>query len=256
MERSRPNTRRPVVEETSSVEPELELGDDAGLSLEELAATYANLMQNAADPYQTEAAPLDDPGQGLTDLPLQAAMEAEEPPEVDGCEVTPRSILEALLFVGSPDDQPYTARQVAALMRGVSPREIDELVLELNAEYDSEGASYHIQSENEGYRLALRPEFAPVRERFYGKLKEARLSQGAIDVLAIVAYNQPISAESIEKLRSQPGGSVLGLLLRRELISVERPKEPPRMPIYRTTDRFLDLFGLNSLADLPQVQTE
>ncbi len=254
MERNRKKVSRPTVEETT-VEPIFEMGDDAGLSLEDLAKTYASLMTGAADPYQAETEKLDDPAQGLTELPVQEALHAEDPPTVDDCEVSPRSILEALLFVGSPDNKPATARQIAALMRGVSPREIDELVAELNAEYESEGASFEIVSEHEGYRLQLREEFAPIREKFYGKLKEAKLSQGAIDVLAIVAYHQPTTAEAVEKLRGgQPSGSILGLLIRRDLVAVEKTNEKPRTLLYRTTDRFLDLFGLDSLKDLPQVQ--
>ena len=256
MQRKRPEPppRLAIEETTAPVEPELDLDDEAGLSLEELAQSYASLMQGTADPYQPQETPLDDPGEGLTELPLKQALQAEQPAEVDECEVSPRSILEALLFVGHPENVPSTARQVAALMRGVSPREIDELVAELNAEYESEGAAYCIRSHEEGYRLELRPEFQPIRERFYGKIKDAKLSQGAVDVLAIVAYHQPVNAETIEKLRGYPSGSLLGLLIRRDLVIVERLPEAPKVPVYRTSDRFLDLFSLSSLADLPQVQ--
>ena len=74
----------------------------------------------------------------------------------DRCEISPRTILEAMLFVGHPANEPLTAKQVASLMRGVLPREIDELVRELNDAYAAEGTPYRIESDGAGYRLTLR----------------------------------------------------------------------------------------------------
>ena len=136
-------------------------------------------------------------------------------------------------------------------MRGVRPAEIDELVQELNDAYDRDGSVYRIAHHGAGYRLELRGEWGPIRDRFYGRVKEARLSQSAVDVLAIVAYQQPISGEEVDKLRAKPSGGVLSQLVRRDLLQVERPA-PKAPPLYRTTSRFLDLFGLDELADLPQ----
>ncbi|MCA9151571.1 MAG: SMC-Scp complex subunit ScpB, partial [Planctomycetales bacterium] len=75
--------------------------------------------------------------------------------------------------------------------------------------------------------------------------------QAAVDCLAIVAYHQPIERDLVEKLRGQNSGSLLSQLVRRELLQVEVTNERPRKKLYRTTDRFLDLFGLDCLADLP-----
>ncbi len=169
-------------------------------------------------------------------------------------EISPRTILEAMLFVGHPQHEPLTANHVASLMRGVRPAEIDELVVELNETYAAEQCAYWIESVGAGYRLVLRPEFAPLRDRFYGRVKEAKLSQQAIDVLALVAYNQPLTQPEIDRLRNAASGGVLTQLVRRGLLRVERPDHKPREPIFHTTDRFLELFGLESLDDLPQSQ--
>ena len=80
----------------------------------------------------------------------------------------------------------------------------------------------------------------------------ARLSQAAIDVMAIVAYNQPTTREQVDKVRGKPSGSVLSQLVRRELIAVEDGKEDARVRYYSTTERFLDLFRLDNVSDLPQ----
>ena len=126
------------------------------------------------------------------------------------------------------------------------------MVEELNRRYDAVGVPYRIVGEADGYRLTLRREFQPLRNRFYGRVREARLSQAAIDVLALVAYQQPISGEKIGRLRGKPSSHVLAHLVRRGLLRIERPPAQPRTPHYHTTDRFLRLFNLDSLDDLPR----
>ena len=221
--------------------------DDQGLSLEELGQAYAALLHQGADPYEPAA-------------PAENAEPADEPPRVlagsddAACQITPQSILEAILFVGHPLGDALTSEKIASLMRGVTPAEIDDLVVELNEAYAAEGRPYAIESAGAGYQLVLRPEFASLREHFYGKVREARLSQTAIDVLAIVAYNQPVTHDEIDRIRGRESGSLLAQLVRRDLIAIERPAERKSRPLYRTTDRFLALYHLESLDDLPQVE--
>ena len=163
----------------------------------------------------------------------------------------PRSTLEALLFVGNSDNQPLSAREAAALIGGVTPKDVQQYVDELCATYEMEGTAYTIAREAGGLRLVLREELEPVRQRFYARVREARLSRAAIEVLAIVAYRQPIRGDQVEELRGLPSGAVLAQLVRRRLLSLERPPDSPRRPFYRTTERFLQLYGLASLDDLP-----
>ena len=91
-----------------------------------------------------------------------------------------------------------------------------------------------------------------LRERFYGTVRETKLSQVAIDVLAVVAYNQGISRQEIDAMRDQSSGSILSQLVRRQMLRLERTEEKPRKTIYFTTDRFLQVFGLEDIEDLPQ----
>ncbi len=222
------------------------------VSLDELSAAFAEAMRGekpqthkpAASPGG-EAAP-DEVSHGLEET------EGAEPPEELTAEVTPCGILEAMLFTGSPDNTPLTAERAASLMRGVDAKEIHELVKQLNARYESAECPYHIVSEGAGYRLRLREEFARLREKFYGRVRQARLSQAAIDVLALVAYNQPIDQEEVNKLRSAHSNSILLQLVRRQLLRVDRTDEKPSRKLYHTTGRFLALLGLESLKDLPQ----
>jgi segregation and condensation protein B len=166
----------------------------------------------------------------------------------------PRSILEALLFVGNADGQPLGTREAAALIGGVTPEAVQDFVDELNAAYEEEGAAYRIVREGGGLRMALREEFERVRQRFYARVREARLSQAAIDVLSVVAYRQPIRGDEVDAFRGTKSGAILAQLVRRQLLAIERPADSPRNPLYRTTDRFLRLYGLTSLDDLPRIE--
>ena len=75
-----------------------------------------------------------------------------------------------------------------------------------------------------------------------------------MDVLAIIAYHQPIAAEQIDRLRGKPSGHILSQLVRRDLLRIDRPADKKAKPTYATTERFLDLFGLENLQELPRSQ--
>ncbi|MDR2757649.1 MAG: SMC-Scp complex subunit ScpB [Planctomycetaceae bacterium] len=174
-------------------------------------------------------------------------VELEQPVELSPC-----SILEAMLFVGDRENRPLSSVRAAEKMRNVLPEEIDEAVSMLNREYQRSGCPYTIQKESEGYRMILRLEFNPILGKFYGKIREAKLSQQVIDTLSVVAYRQPISAEEVQEIRKQPSSSLLNQLVRRGLLGVEREiRDKKKIILYRTTDRFLELFQLDSIDDLP-----
>jgi segregation and condensation protein B len=168
------------------------------------------------------------------------------------CPISPRSVTEAILFVGRPDNGPIAARELAGAMRGVSPTEIEAAVDELNTLYDADQTPYRIEQTPAGYRLVLRSEFERVRDKFYGRVKEARLSGAALEVLSVLAYNQPATAQHLTELRGAPCGAALSTLVRRKLVALNRAAGPNESPGYTTTDRFLTLFGLESLAALPR----
>jgi segregation and condensation protein B len=170
----------------------------------------------------------------------------------NGCEINPRSVVEALLFVGRPDSGAFSSRELAAAMRGVSPVEIDAAVQELNTLYDEDQAPYAIEGTNAGYRLVLRHEFQRMRDKFYGTVREAKLSPAALEVLSIIAYNQPVSTERINEIRNAPNGAAISTLVRRRIVRLDRSGEAGAKPHYSTTERFLKLFGLESLDALPR----
>lgn len=233
-----------------------------GLSLRALSEAFAQAMggkgvataggHTPADAPPAEASP---PGDSVAAGPLLSPPPEEEvEPDDDPVEISPATILEAMLFVGNQANQPLTPAGAASLMRGVEPEDVAGLVEELNRRYAAGGCPYHVVGDGPGYRITLRREYAALRNRFYGRVREARLSQAAIDVLAIVAYQQPLSADEVSKLRDKPSGHILAQLVHRQLLAVERDAGQPRKVRYRTTERFLHLFGLESLDDLPQAE--
>jgi|TARA_B100000959_G_scaffold282640_1_gene349530 segregation and condensation protein B len=226
-------------------------------SLKQLSDAFSEMLktdsgQEAIDHHEDLAnghqVPSQDSGadQGeKDDDPATAVMEERDP-------VTPKCILEAMLFVGHPENEPLTAKQAAAVIHGVQPREIEMMIEQLCKEYSSQGCIYNIRSEGSGYRMVLHEQYESMRDRFYGRIREAKLSQAAIEVLALVAYNQPTTSEKINNLRGHPSGAILSQLVRRQLLCMERPQQKPRTPTYRTTGRFLELFGLANLEELPK----
>ena len=223
---------------------------DEGTSLDELSGAYAELIHAGDDRYsactELETSVVSKEASVIPE-PITVAVSAEEE-----AELSPKSILEAMLFVGDPNGQPLIPAQVAKMMRGVSVQEIDDLISDLNCAYQDTGSVYEIRRQDAGYVMALRDQYDGLRERFYGTVRETKLSQVAIDVLAVVAYNQGISRQEIDAMRDQSSGSVLSQLVRRKMLRLERTEEKPRKTIYFTTARFLQVFGLEDIEDLPQ----
>lgn len=225
---------------------------DSGLSLDELNAAFAEMLADGHDPY---GAPPDAADGQVTANEHENPLEISPSDEADvACDITPRSIFEALLFVGSADNQPVTSDRVAGLMRGVRPAEIDDLVRDLNDQYDADARPYRIASDGEGYRLALREEFGATRDKFLGRSHEATLSPAAVEVLSIIAYNGPQTSDDVARLRGRPSGPILAQLVRRQLLNIKRDPAAPRRARYQTTPRFLTLLGIETLDDLPRGQ--
>jgi segregation and condensation protein B len=218
---------------------------ESPLSLSRLRDAFAAMLGDPKDEKQAAASSRVSP---------KIANGTFEETAVRGCEINARTVVEAMLFVGRPDNGPLSARELAAAMRGVSPGEIEAAVCELNATYDADGAPYRIEQNNGGYRLVLRDEFQRMRDKFYGRVKEARLSPAVLEVLSVLAYNQPATAKRLNELRGAPSGAALSMLVRRRLAKLERPKDGSKSPEYSTTERFLKLFGLKTLEALPRAE--
>jgi segregation and condensation protein B len=161
-------------------------------------------------------------------------------------------IVEALLFVGGA---PLTPERACETIRGLTPEQFRQAVEALNRAYRQQGRPYRVQVQERGYVLGLQSRYRPVLEKLYGTTRAARLSPAAIDALALVAYRQPATKQEIDSLRGADSGHLLRQLVRRGLVAVvHRGDSAQREVTYGTTPRFLELFRLRSLDDLPQTQ--
>ncbi|HEY1067300.1 MAG TPA: SMC-Scp complex subunit ScpB, partial [Pirellulales bacterium] len=202
---------------------------EADLSLDRLTAAFAEIMGSAAPdpvaPAQPEATiegESDDESAGEEPHDAEPMWANEAEPLAPAGEVTVQGIVEAMLFVGHPQNRPLPSSVIASYIRDVTPEEVDRHVAELNEIYASSGAPFSIVSEKAGWRMALREEYSGTRAKFYGRLKEAKLSQAAIEVLALVAYKPALTAEDVGTLRGTPSLAILSQLVRRQLLRVER----------------------------------
>jgi segregation and condensation protein B len=166
----------------------------------------------------------------------------------------PAQVIEALLFVGG---QPLTAKAICGLLRDDFDADfVERAIEEINLRYSRQNRPYEIRPGEGGYRIVLRGEFEPLRNRVYGfGPKQVRLSQETLEILALVAYRQPIGRKKIEEIARRSAGSALRQLAERGLILLERPDGTPANEAhYRTSPRFLQLFGVARLDDLPQIE--
>ncbi len=162
------------------------------------------------------------------------------------------AVVEAALLAA---DEPLTLRRLAAVAGVSGGTEARRLVQKLQALYDEEGSAFRVEELAGGFQLLTRPEFHSWLSRLRRSGNELRLSSAARETLAIVAYRQPITRADIEAVRGVQCADVLHLLMEKGLIRIAGRHDSLGRPVlYATTKKFLQVFGLRSLRDLPQAQ--
>ncbi len=157
-------------------------------------------------------------------------------------------IIESLLFVA---DEPLTVDRIKKILFQVETGEIRDTMAELTAEYEARGGGFYLDEVAGGYQIRTRPQYTDWIKKLI-QPKPLRLSKPALETLVIIAYKQPIIRSDIEHLRGVDCGGVIRVLLERKLIRVLGRKEIAGRPlIYATTKRFLEIFDLKNLRDLP-----
>lgn len=161
--------------------------------------------------------------------------------------LTPTALLESLLFVASG---PVSAGRLATAL-DVTPATVERLLAELSADYEQRGLRLQ-WSGGRMVQLTTAPQAAAVIERFLGLEFTTRLSQAALEVLAIVSYLQPVTRPQIDQVRGVNSDGALRSVLSKGLIEeVGRLESPGRPILYGTTPEFLQQFGLSSVSELP-----
>jgi segregation and condensation protein B len=157
--------------------------------------------------------------------------------------------LEAVLFLARESLPSRKLSQYANLADGTQAR---TLIRRLNERYDAAGRAFRVEQVAGGYQLLTRRKFAPWLRRLEHVPGETRLSAPALETLAVIAYRQPVPRADIEAVRGVNCGEILRQLLERELVRIDgRSNELGRPYLYSTTKRFLQIFGLVHLDELP-----
>ncbi len=157
-------------------------------------------------------------------------------------------IIESLLFVA---DEPLTVDRLKKILTQAESAEIREAMANLSAEYEARGGGFYLDEVAGGYQIRTRPQYTDWIKKLI-QPKPLRLSKPALETLVIIAYKQPIIRSDIEHLRGVDCGGVIRMLLERKLVRVLGRKEIAGRPlIYATTKRFLEIFDLKNLRDLP-----
>ena len=171
-----------------------------------------------------------------------------------GDEVDAESVVEALLV---STDEPLPPARIAQILGMGDAADVREHVTALNDRYAQVGSAFRIELIAKGYQILTRPEFASWIKKLHKARDDSRLSGAALETLAIVAYKQPVLRADVEAVRGVAVGDMLIRLRDAGLIRiVGRAEEIGRPLLYGTTPKFLELFGLGSLKDLPKLDPD
>ena len=160
-----------------------------------------------------------------------------------------RPALEAILMVS---DEPLDRVRLATVV-GHPVDEVEAALLDLAQEYAAQGRGFDLRSVAGGWRFYSRPEFAAVVESFVLEGQQARLTQAALETLAVVAYKQPVSRARVSAIRGVNVDGVMRTLLSRGLVHEAGHDEHSGANLYRTTSYFLERIGVTSLDELPEL---
>ncbi len=167
------------------------------------------------------------------------------------------SVIEALIFAS---DEPLTPNEIINAIKGIdgvdteiTEEEIENVVNELNKKYDENESAFTILKIAHGYSFATKPNHAKYVGYLSSEKSKRRLSNAALETLAIIAYKQPITKPELEMIRGVNSDYTLNTLLEKNLVTISGRAESVGRPLlYVTTDEFLKSFGLHSINDLPK----
>ena len=167
----------------------------------------------------------------------------------DGGEIAIPSVIEAVLFAS---DEPVSPQKLAEILGTGTAKDVRACIEQLNTKYEQGGCAFRVENIAGGYQMLTLSQFNPWLKKLLKVRSETKLSGAALETLAIVAYKQPILRVDIEAIRGVAAGEMVRQLCEKGLVKiVGRAEELGRPLLYGTTKRFLEVFGLSSLKELP-----
>ena len=178
--------------------------------------------------------------------------EIKPQPELVDTTADAKKIIETLLFI---TDRPVKPGRLAEVVETVSAKQVLAIIEELTREYAQTGRAVQIVEVGGGFQMATKPEYGRWVRKLYNEKMTTKLSNAALETLAIIAYKQPITRAEMESIRGVDVEGPLERLLERGLVRVVGKKDTIGRPmVYGTTDEFLRMFGLNKVSELPDLQ--
>lgn len=163
-------------------------------------------------------------------------------------------VLEGILF--AVGDEGITLKTLTEVM-DIDEVKAKELLKELQTRYESDAYGIRVSFLGDAFKLTTKREHASFYQKLLGNPESQTLSESALEVLAIIAYNQPITRNIIDEMRGVASGHIVRKLCARGLVKISgKSKMPGRPNLYSTTSEFLDYFGLASIKDLPALEVE
>ena len=222
---------------------------------QQVGNAFMDLADVESEAVESEPAAFTSIGEELAE-DLESAQdqsaEIEAQFEKDSERITPRRVIEGALFVGGA--VALTARKLASLIgQETDARVAVRLIDQLNEDYAAENRPYEIRLHEGGFQLGLREEFAEMQVKVFGLgPREVKLTPEVLELLSFVAYNQPVNQVELSNIKQDKVKVILRQLIRLQLVEVERTGSKRSDVQYVTGKRFLRLFELESLDDLPQ----
>jgi len=181
---------------------------------------------------------------------LSEETEDEKPQSYEG-EITIESVIEAVLFAS---DEPLSANRLAGITE-TSIKQVNRHIDNLNKKYTSNKNAFGIEKIAGGYQMMTLSDYNHWLKKLLRARSDSKLSAAALETLAVIAYKQPVIRADIEAIRGVQAGELIRSLMYKGLVKiVGRAEVLGRPMLYGTTKKFLEVFGLNSLKDLPKVE--
>ncbi len=174
--------------------------------------------------------------------------------ESESVEISTCSVIEAILFAA---DEPVNARKLVEILNAGGVKEVKKHIKDLNKKYKKMDCAFRIEELAGGYQLLTLSAYKPWLSKLIKVRSESKLTSAAMETLSIIAYKQPIMRVEIENIRGVAAGEMIRQLIEKGMVKiVGRAEELGRPLLYGTTQKFLDIFGLGSLKDLPQPEEQ
>jgi segregation and condensation protein B len=191
----------------------------------------------------------------LSNVDCQLSNETEQivdsPQQEQNAELTAESVVEAVLFAG---DEPLSADKLADIAE-TSPKQIRQHIQNLNDKYTANGHAFRIDQIAGGFQMMTLSCYGHWLKKLLRARDDGKMSPAALETLAIIAYKQPVIRADIEAIRGVAAGELIRSLMYKGLVKITGRAEVLGRPmLYGTTKKFLEIFGLNTLKDLPKIE--